>query len=375
MNKVITFLKDEIVLVAAFVLAIVSMFVVPPSKEYIGYIDFKTLGLLLSLMFVTAGLQKCRVFEKIGDALLENTKSVTGLKIVLVFLCFFSSMLITNDVALITFVPFTLYVLKKAEHTEAICFVVIMQTVAANLGSMLTPFGNPQNLYLFSESGMSGMDFFRITIPYVAFAGVLLLVVCFLGKKSEKKISGDLGDIRIDKVKTVIYAILFVVCIATVFNVLPYYVTLLLVLVLVLLLDRGLYKKVDYSLIFTFVGFFIFIGNMGNITFVSEFLKKIIDGREILVSILSSQVISNVPAALLLSGFTDKYELLLVGLNIGGLGTLIASMANLISYKIYVKEFPDKKGVYIGKFTLWCLVFLALLVAECVVLMCLESKL
>ncbi len=358
MKKVIHFLKTETVLTVAWILAIVSMFIITPSKEYISYIDFKTLGLLLSLMFVTAGLQECRVFEKIGDALLERAKGLKGLKVVLVFLCFFGAMLVTNDVALITFVPFTMYVLKKANCTEYIGFVVILQTIAANLGSMLTPFGNPQNLYLFSESGMSAGDFFKTTIPYVVLSAVMLLVCCLFGKKDSSNGSGDLGEVTMNKGKAIIYAILFVVCIATVFGVLPYYITLVIVLVAALILDRNLFTKVDYSLILTFVGFFIFIGNMGKMDVVSTFLSNVVSGREILVSILSSQVISNVPAALLLSGFTNKYELLLVGLNIGGLGTLIASMANLISYKIYAKEYPQEKGKYIGKFTIVCVAFL-----------------
>ena len=358
MKKIIHILKSETVLVVAWVLAIASMFVIHPGKEYISYIDFKTLGLLLSLMFVTAGLQACKVFEKIGDALLERTKGIKGLKTVLVFLCFISSMFITNDVALITFVPFTMYVLKKANYTEKIGMVVVLQTIAANLGSMLTPFGNPQNLYLFSESGMSAGDFFKATVPYVALAAVLLLLCCIFGKKDNGQISGDLGEVTMNKGKATIYAVLFVVCIATVFGVLPYYITLAIVLVAALVMDRTLYKKVDYSLILTFVGFFIFIGNMGKIDVISSFLSNVVSGREILVSILSSQIISNVPAALLLSGFTDKYELLLVGLNIGGLGTLIASMANLISYKIYVKEYPEDKGKYMGKFTVVCVAFL-----------------
>ena len=358
MKKIVQILKSETVLVVAWILAIISTFFVHPSKEYISYIDFKTLGLLLSLMFVTAGLQECRVFEKIGDFLLERTKSLKGLKLVLVFLCFVSGMFITNDVALITFVPFTMYVLKKANYAEHICLVVILQTIAANLGSMLTPFGNPQNLYLFSESGMSAGEFFKTTAPYVVLAGIMLLGCCILGKKDTSQISGDLGNVTMQKKKAIIYAVLFGVCIATVFGVLPYYITLAIVLVAALVMDRGLYRKVDYSLILTFIGFFIFIGNMGKVDVVSSFLSEVVSGREILVSVLSSQVISNVPAALLLSSFTDKYELLLVGLNIGGLGTLIASMANLISYKIYAKEYPQEKGKYMGKFTVVCVAFL-----------------
>lgn len=360
MKRIIRFLKDEIVMVIAWILAIISMFFLTPSKEYLSYIDFKTLGLLLSLMFVTAGLKECRVFEKIGNELLNHTKGLRSLKVVLVFLCFFSAMLITNDVALITFVPFSLYVLKRAGYEKSMISVVALQTIAANLGSMMTPFGNPQNLYLFSESGMTALDFFRITIPYVLVAAVMLFGCCIFGKKEEKK-SVLLESISINKKKTMIYAGLFVLCIVTVFGILPYYITLFIVLLLALFLEKSLYRKVDYSLILTFIGFFIFIGNVGKMESVQTFLSEIIDGREILVSVLSSQVISNVPAALLLSTFTKRYDLLLVGLNLGGLGTLIASMASLISYKILVKDFSDKKGIYIGTFTLYSLVFLAAL--------------
>lgn len=358
MKKIVNLIKNEAVLVVAWILAIVSMFVIPPDKDYISYIDFQTLGLLLSLMFVTEGLKKCHVFDKVGDMLLERTKGIKGLKVVLVFLCFFSSMLITNDVALITFVPFTLYVLKKANYEQHIAFVVILQTIAANLGSMLTPFGNPHNLYLFSESGMSAGDFFTTTIPYVVFAAILLCICCLLGKNDDKEVSGDLGEVTMTKGKAMVYGVLFVLCITAVFGVIPYYITLAIQLMATLILDKSLYKKVDYSLILTFVGFFIFIGNMGKIDMISSFLSEVVSGREILVSILCSQIISNVPSALLLSGFTDQYKLLLVGLNIGGLGTLIASMANLISFKIYAKEYPDDKGKYMGKFTIVCVIFL-----------------
>lgn len=357
-ERIILFIKNETVLVISWILAIVSAFFVPPAKEYLSYIDFRTLGLLLSLMFVTAGLQSCHVFEKMGNVLLARTKGIKGLKFVLIFLCFFGGMIITNDVALITFVPFAIYVLKKAGREKEIGIMVVFQTVAANLGSMMTPFGNPQNLYLFSESGMSGMDFFKNTIPYTLVAAILLCVFCFAGKRGDFLEVKKEEKVTIKKGKTFLYVILFVLCILAVFKVIPYYAALLVVLVAAFFMDKSLYLKVDYSLILTFVGFFIFIGNVGKSERISDFLSHIIGGREIAVSILSSQIISNVPAALLLSGFTDEYGKLLVGLNIGGLGTLIASMASLISYKIYVREYPGEKGRYIGKFSLISVIFL-----------------
>ncbi len=367
-QKAVDLFKKDAVLVIALLLAVVSMLFVKPDGEYSSYIDYQTLALLFSLMIIMAKFQRIGLFSFIGVKLLEKVNGSRQIYAALVLLCFFSSMLITNDVALITFVPFTLYVLLKAGCKEQIGFVVVLQTIAANLGSMLTPFGNPQNLYLFSESGMSAWDFFKTTIPYVAFSGILLLLCCLLGKNKAEQMSGDLGEVKVNKGKAAIFGVLFVICIATVFGVLPYYVTLAIVLLAALFMDRSLYAKVDYSLILTFVGFFIFIGNMGKMEVVSNFLSNVISGREVLVSILSSQAISNVPAALLLSGFTQRYELLLVGLNIGGLGTLIASMANLISYKIYVKEYPQEKGKYLGKFTLACVAFLLPLWAMAILL-------
>lgn len=361
MKKIIEFIKTETVMIISWILAVFSMFFVRPSKEYFTYIDFKTLGLLLSLMFVTAGLKDSRVFEKIGNVLLKYINGMKGLKIVLIFLCFLSAMLITNDVALITFVPFSLYVLKKAGYEKEMIQVVVLQTIGANLGSMMTPFGNPQNLYLFSESGMSAKDFFVITIPYVIMAAVMLVLCCLMGKNSKERIEVPLEKVVVQKNTAIIYIVLFFVCVSAVFGVLPYYITLILVLLATICLDISLYKKVDYSLILTFVGFFIFIGNMGKIEAIQMILSKAVVGKEILVSILLSQIISNVPAALLLSHFTECYERLLIGLNIGGLGTLIASMASLISYKIYVRGYPKKKGIYIGKFTMYSVLFLIVL--------------
>lgn len=364
MKSLFAFMKKETVLVAAWVLAVISMFIVLPNKEYISYIDFKTLGILLALMIVMAGLKECRFFDALGMALLKRTGTLKGLQIVLVFLCFFSSMLITNDVALITFVPFAIFTLQKAGCEKQIGLVVVLQTIAANMGSMLTPFGNPQNLYLYSISGMSTKTFFRITIPFVLLAGMLLFVCGMWGKNRKIEKTGDIGEagraqtISVKKGATIVYCILFAVCLLAVFNALPYYVVLIAVILLVALLDYKTLWKADYFLLLTFVGFFIFIGNMGKMDAVKEILARVIEGREVLVSVLSSQAISNVPAALLLTGFSSSYEKLLIGLNVGGLGTLIASMANLISFKLYANAFPQKKRKYIAIFSLACVLFL-----------------
>ena len=403
LQRGISFFKEETVLCVALVLAAVSSFVVLPDRQYVDYIDFRTLAILFSLMAVMAGLQQIGVFGWIAGRMLRYVRSVRSLVLVLMLLCFVSSMLITNDVALITFVPFsfTVFGLVGKELKEKLMIpVVVMQTIAANLGSMLTPIGNPQNLYLYSQSGMGLGEFIMLMLPYTVVSLALLVVWCLaLGGKAgagQKLQLGDagaqsqigrrsqLGDVgaqsqvadrklqsavsglegassRSGIRNLVIYLILFVLCLLTVARVLPYGVTLVLVIAAVMIADRHVLAKVDYGLLLTFVGFFVFIGNMGRIPAFSNFLASMMQGREVLTAVVSSQVISNVPAALLLSGFTGDYRALIVGTNLGGLGTLIASMASLISFKYVGKESGGKKGAYLGYFTVANLVFLAVL--------------
>lgn len=366
-NKMIDFIKKETVLIIAFVLAVISAFFVSPSEKYLEYIDFRVLGILLSLMIIMSAFQRIGIFDKIGTVLLKRTKNICQLCIVLVMLCFFSSMLITNDVALITFVPFSLLTLKRANREDKLIFVIVLQTIAANLGSMLTPTGNPQNLYLYNISGMSFFDFMALMLPYTAAALLLLIIVLMFCKKdnidvnflSDKRASNSFE--RKNKLLTIIYTLLFGLGILSVCRVLPYYILLAVVVVTVFFCDKKVFPNVDYCLIFTFICFFIFIGNIGNIEVVRTAFEQTVGGNEILIGILSSQVISNVPAALMLSGFTDNYNSLLLGVNIGGLGTLIASMASLISYKIYAQNCNNSKGKYMLWFTLGNILFLAVL--------------
>lgn len=372
-EKIILFIKKETVLMVAILLAIVSAFFVTPNRAYIDYIDWRVLGILLSLMIVMAGFQKNGIFDEIGKRLLVRTKNTAQLTGVLVFLCFFSSMLITNDVALITFVPFAVLILRKCKQERLMVLVVALQTIAANLGSMFTPIGNPQNLYLYQLSGMSMGEFLAYMLPYTAVSGLLLLITIFVLSARKQKIS--MADCSFetekepsDRKKNVVYLILFLLCLLVVARLLPYHVVLAIVLVTVLVTDRMVLKNVDYCLLFTFIAFFIFTGNLGNLSAFKEALQKIVSGRELLVGILASQCISNVPAALLLSGFTEDIRGLLLGVNIGGLGTLIASMASLISYKIYAHNYNRTKGKYLIWFTLANLIFLVvlLLLAEAI---------
>lgn len=370
MEKIVRFLKSEIVLTVALVLAIVSMFFVRPDGAYIEYIDFRTLSILFCLMAVMAGFQEVGVFRVVAEKMLKKVSGVFGLVFILVMLCFFFSMLITNDVALITFIPFTfivLHLLGDAMERRLIIPVVVMQTIAANLGSMLTPIGNPQNLYLYGRSGYSFGAFILLMLPYAAVAFGLLTVYCLsLGKRGRGdngiQVSFQEETVLKGKEKAILrYIALFAISLLVVVHVIPYGIALGIVILMLAVFDRGLFGKIDYALLLTFIGFFVFIGNMGRVPVFNKFLADIIDGNEVLTSVISSQVISNVPAALLLSGFTDNVKDLIIGTNLGGLGTLIASMASLISYKFVAKSDKCTKGAYIRSFTVWNLIFLAVL--------------
>lgn len=357
--------KKEAVLSVAVILAVVSSFLVHPDKEYLGYIDFRTLAILFCLMAVMAGLQQIGLFGYVAEKLLKLVKHVRGIIFILIMLCFFSSMLITNDVALITFVPFTFIVLKMilGERAEKLIVpVVVMQTIAANLGSMLTPIGNPQNLYLYGKTSMNFGSFIGFMLPYTVIAFILLTAWCLLFPyKGEKQAALQLvkeTSLVTYKKQLTVYGVLFVLCLLTVAHILSYKVTLLAVLVVVFLLDKNVLGKVDYALLLTFVGFFIFIGNMGRIPAFHVFIQEIITGNEVITSVIASQFMSNVPAALLLSGFTNQYELLIIGTNLGGLGTIIASMASLISFKYIGKEYRNLRGKYLIYFTVANVLFL-----------------
>lgn len=364
-EKFVGFLKNNTVLAIALLLAIVSSFVVTPSKKYIEYVDYRVLVLLFALMLVVGGFKSLGVFSILGEKMCQKVSSVRALTVVLILLCFFSSMLITNDVSLITFVPFTISVFAMTGNENRLIPVVVLETIAANLGSMMTPIGNPQNLLLFSKSGMSVGEFIFHMLPLTAISLVLILVCVFMIKNSKVTLNEN-SDKKNEVLKNYrfwIYMVLFVVCLGNVFKLYSYWIVFAVVTIAVVIIDRKLFKDVDYSLLFTFVGFFIFIGNMKQVDAINAWLSSVIEGNELIVGILSSQVISNVPAAMLLSGFTTDYKTLLYGVNIGGLGTLIASMASLISYRLYCKAYPEKKGEYFKSFTIYNVVLLIIVFA------------
>lgn len=359
MVKIKEFIKKEAVLIISFILAAASAFIVKPNAEYIGYIDFKTLALLFCLMAVMAGLSRLGVFNLLAEKLLSLSGSVRSLFLILCLLCFFSAMIITNDVALITFVPFSIVALKLSGKEKLLIPLITTETVAANLGSMLTPVGNPQNLYLFSAFEMSTGDFFKAVLPYALLSLILVSVSALTVKKEKIEFSTDKSKAKANKPLCIIYALLFAASLLTVFRVIPFEIVFVISLIIILIFDRKAISGVDFSLLLTFVFLFIFIGNLKNIDSVSEFLRNMVNGNEVVAGVAASQIFSNVPAAILLSGFTENAAALLVGVNLGGLGTIIASMASLISFKYIIKE-KVSSGKYLLVFTAVNIVFLAL---------------
>ncbi len=354
-NRIKKLLSDP-VLVIAWILAVISAFIVCPDAQYKGYIDFRSLGILWGLMIIIQGLRENSIFEKIGDMLLSKVKKSWQLAAVLVFLCFVSSMFITNDVALITFVPFALMTLSSCRREDLMIPVIVLQTVAANLGSMLTPIGNPQNLYLYGLTGMGIGEFVLCMLPYSLLAAVLLFASFIFLPGKAKALDGRKKDYNIVRhfgstKQIVIYLMLFVIALLSVLRLVPWYIMVIAVLAVVAVMDGKILLRADYILLLTFIGFFIFTGNMGRMEFVKESLTKLMAGREFITSVITSQFISNVPATLMLSGFTQNYKELLAGVNVGGLGTLIASMASLISFKAYSNDYKESRGKYLLTFT------------------------
>ena len=360
MATIRSFIRREPVLIAASVAALISCFFIPPDAAYLSYMDFRTLALLYCLMTVVAGLRQAGLFAHLAHSLCRRTGSLRALCLLLVLLCFFSSMLITNDVALLTFVPFAVVVLGMADRKKELIHVVVLQTVAANLGSMLTPVGNPQNLFLYSYYDLSLGDFIRVTFPVWALSLLLIATACLLFDRS--RMSVFLGEEPgVDRRGFRLYLALFLVCLLVVLRVLSWPVMLGVVVAVLLVFDRRILLRADFMLLLTFVAFFIFSGNLARIEAVSALLRRLMSGREYLTSLLASQVISNVPAALLLSGFTDRSRELLLGVNIGGLGTPIASLASLISMKLYAHSEHAHTGRYLLEFTLVNLALLLIL--------------
>lgn len=346
------FIRREPVLSISFVCALVSAFFVPPSAAYVDYIDLRVLCLLFCLMAVVAGLQECGLFLVLAQRLLAGERPVRLISLTLILLPFFCSMLVTNDVALITFVPFAILVLEMVGRRDLLIPIISLQTVAANLGSMATPVGNPQNLFLYAHFSLSMGDFLSLLLPLTLISLVGLAAAgLYFGGKGWISVSFP-EQVRLTSPKHLaLYLVLFGLCLLSVCRILPYGILTVLVIVSLLLARRQLLGQVDYMLLLTFVCFFIFSGNLGQMPAVRAGLGSLLSRSPLLCSAAASQVISNVPAAVLLSGLTKDWKGLLAGVDVGGLGTPVASLASLISMKFYLRSREAKLLPYFLWFT------------------------
>lgn len=358
------FIRHNAVLCIAAVLAVITCFIIPPDKEYISYFDFKTLTCLFCTLAVVCALKNIRFFTILARAIVRKSGTLRTAVTTLIFITFFGSMLIANDMALLTFLPLGYYVLSAAKKEEYMAYTFILQNIAANLGGMLTPFGNPQNLYLYTKFNIPTHEFLHIMfIPFLA-ATAMILICCMLVKK-ESIVLNEENNEQIPPKRAAFYMLLFALSVIIVFRVIPYWIGLIVIFLSLMIADRKAIAKVDYSLLGTFVCMFVFAGNMSRVEFIRDALSALLDKNTLIFSTLSCQVISNVPSAVLLSQFTDNYYDLLRGVNIGGTGTLIASLASLITFREYTSRNPGKTASYVAKFSLINFIFLIVLVFIC----------
>lgn len=363
-DRIRNFVKENTVLIIAIIAALVTSFIVPPDAQYIDYFDFKTLACLFSVLAVVCALRNIRFFYTLAKAIVRRFRNARIAILALVYITFIGSMLIANDMALLTFLPLGYFILHTTGKEKYLAFAFIMQNIAANLGGMLTPFGNPQNLYLYSKFNIPDGEFVSIMFPPFCVAIILITLCCLIFVKSEPlEIQEKAASLPIPRV--IAYLALFAISILMVFSFFPYPIGLVIIVAGLLILDRQALIQVDYGLLFTFVFFFIFAGNMGRIDAVREFFSGLLEINTLVFSALSCQVISNVPSAILLSQFTDNYRELLLGVNIGGAGTLIASLASLITFKEYTKQDPKHTLGYVVKFTAFNFAFLIILIVFC----------
>lgn len=354
------FIKKNTVMTVALTAAVITSFTVPIDREYIGYFDFKTLTCLFSVLAVVCALKNIRFFYILAKRIVRIFKNTRMSILALVYITFIGSMLIANDMALLTFLPLGYFVLTTTGKERHMAFTFIMQNIAANLGGMLTPFGNPQNLYLYTKFNIPNGEFITIMAPPFALSVALITLCCIIFIKPEPLDIPD-GEDKLPPARTALYLCLFALAIAIVFRGIPYWIGLIVIPAVLLFADRKALAAVDYPLLFTFVFFFIFSGNMARIGAVREFFSVLMEKSTLLFSVLSCQCISNVPSAILLSQFTDNYPDLLVGVNIGGVGTLIASLASLITFREYCRHNPGKAGYYVRTFSLFNFGFLIIL--------------
>ena len=354
------FIKKNIVTVIAFLAALITTFIIPIDAEYLNYFDYKTLTCLFCVLAVVCALKNINFFYILARKVVQLFKNTRFAILALVYITFIGSMFIANDMALLTFLPLGFLVLTTTKKEKYMAFTFIMQNIAANLGGMVTPFGNPQNLYLYSTYNIPTLEFLQIMAPPFILSVTLITLCCLIFVKKED-LQLDDEKIQLNMPKTILYLILFTLSILIVFRSIPYWIGLIVIPAVLLISDRKALIMVDYPLLFTFVFFFIFAGNMARIDIIQNFFAELLNKSTLLFSVLSCQIISNVPSAILLSQFTENYADLLVGVNIGGVGTLIASLASLITFREYVKNNPEKTKYYIKSFSLYNFTFLFIL--------------
>ncbi len=359
-SRLTAFIKKNIVMFIALLAAVITMFIVPPDAQYKGYFDFKTLTCLFCVLAVVCALKNINFFYMLARKVVILFKTARMSVLALVYITFIGSMLIANDMALLTFLPLGYFVLTTTGMQKYMAFTFIMQNIAANLGGMLTPFGNPQNLFLYSKFEIPNLEFMSIMAPPFILSVLLITLCCVIFVKSEP-LSLPNQEIVLAPGKTVLYLVLFALSILIVFRGIPYLIGLAVIPTVLIFVDRKALKMVDYGLLLTFVFFFIFSGNMARIDAVRDLLSSLLEKSTLLFSVISCQFISNVPSAILLSQFTDNYKELLIGVNIGGVGALVASLASLITFREYVKSNPGKTKYYIGMFSLFNFGFLIVL--------------
>ena len=358
--SLVGFIKKNAVMCIALLAAVITCFFVPPDKEYFGYFDYKTLTCLFCVLAVVCALKNISFFYILARKVVQLFKTARISILDLVYITFIGSMLIANDMALLTFLPLGLFALTATGMQKYMAFTFIMQNIAANLGGMLTPFGNPQNLYLYNFFKIPNLEFMGIMAPPFLLAVALITLCCLIFVKAEPLILKD-EKVVLNPQKTILYLVLFALAIVIVFRGIPYWIGLIVIPPVLLFVDRKALAMVDYPLLFTFVFFFIFAGNMARIDVIRDFFSMLLEKNTLIFSTLSCQCISNVPSAILLSQFTGNYADLLVGVNIGGVGTLIASLASLITFREYTKHNPGKTGSYIGLFSAFNFGFLIIM--------------
>ena len=356
------FAKKNAVMLIAFAAALITSLFVPVDKEYISYFDFKTLSCLFCVLAVVCALKDINFFFVIARKIVHFFKTARMSILALVYITFIGSMLIANDMALLTFLPLGFLVLSSTGKQKYMAFTFIMQNIAANLGGMLTPFGNPQNLYLYTKFNIPNGEFMGIMAPPFILSVVLITLCCIIFVKNEPLMISN-EKIELNGKRTALYLALFALAIAIVFRGIPYWIGLIIIPAVLFFADRHALESVDYPLLFTFVLFFIFAGNMARMDAVRDFFSTLLSKNTLLCSALSCQCISNVPSAILLSQFTGNYAELLIGVNVGGVGTLIASLASLITFREYVKHDPKSTRRYIAEFSAFNFGFLIILIA------------